>query len=208
MNKLFPVHLACLPILYLSLLCLPLTRPAAQPEDLDWNRLIQEEILVDKISDSQGLPGIRAMFTIPATRNELWGMLTDYGNFPNIYGGIDSLSLHSEDEHGASVEIYQTALLRRIRFVLQRNYVQKGYRLTWERVSGDLKYIQGSWDILDSPDENIKLVIYTSFFKYGGIVPTRLARNWAIPEVRSMAENARKWNRQQRAEQPARKKDN
>jgi hypothetical protein len=192
-------HIACLLFLHLPLVFSPPVQPVTQPEVPAWDRLMQEEILVEKIEDSLGLPGIRAMFTISASRDELWEMLTDYKNFPKIYGGIDSLSVLAEDEHSAKVEIFQTALVKKLRFVLQRNYVREGYRLTWERLSGDLKYIQGSWEIIDSPDHNTKLVIYTSFFKYGGLVPTRFARNWAIPEVRSMAENARIWVRQMRA---------
>jgi hypothetical protein len=195
-------HIACLALFRLSMLFISPLQPGTLPEVPAWDRLMQEEIIVEKIEDSLGLPGIRAMFTISASRDELWEMLTDYGNFPKIYGGIDSLSVLAEDEYSAKVEIYQTAFIRKLCYILQRNYVRRGYKLTWERISGDLKYIQGSWEILDSPDHNTKLVIYTSFFKYGGLVPTRLARNWAIPEVCGMAENARNWVRQMRSVPP------
>jgi hypothetical protein len=172
----------------------------AQPvtPESDWSLLLQGEVLLEKIEDKTGLPGIRASFTMPASRYELWGMLTDYENFSRIYGGIDSLRVLSECDTGALVEFFQDVRIKKINFVLQRNYLEKGYRLTWYRVSGDMKYIQGSWDILDTPDPESRLVIYTSFFKYGGIIPARLTRNWACGEVRAMAENARSWIRENR----------
>ena len=178
---------------YCLLLCLQGFESTVQQPEYDWQLLNQGEILVEKIKDENGLPGIRTMFTIRATNEVLWGVLTDYDNFNNIYGGIDSLHVLTEDESGARVEIYQTVLIKKIQFVLQRNYTAPGYRLTWERVSGDMKIIKGSWDILDASDEGTKLVIFTSFFKYGGIVPTRLTRNWAMKEIHTMAQNARIW---------------
>lgn len=173
----------------------------AEQEDFDWQRLLNGEILVEKIDDEQGIPGLRALFTIRATREELWGMLTDYDEFKNIYKGIDSLRVISEGENGALVEFFQATLFKRIHYVLQRNYVKAGYNLTWESVSGDMEYIRGSWEILDSPDDDLRLVIYTSSFRYGGIIPTRITRHWAMRQVRDMAENARTWIRDNRMKQ-------
>ncbi len=186
--------------LFLLLHCPSGPGPAVPEATPDWPRLLGGEILVQKINDEKDLPGIRAMFTVAATREELWGMLTDYDNFRNIYGGFDSLRVLSEDSNGAEVEFYQSVLFWQIRYVLYRQYVQKGHRLTWERVSGDLKEVRGSWEILDSPEPGILLVTYTSYFRYGGIVPPRVSRNWAIHEVTGMVENARKWIREKRQE--------
>jgi len=161
--------------------------------DIAWEQLMQGEILVEKTDDEQGVPGIRAMFTLRATREELWGMLTDYNHFSRIYGGIDSLRVIQEDDKGATVEFFQTTLFKKIHFVLRRNYIRTGHNLTWESISGDMDYIRGSWVILNSPDDDLKLVIYTNFFRHGGIVPTRITRFWAMGQVRTMAQNARKW---------------
>ena len=91
------------------------------------------------------------------------------------------------------MRIYQDVKIGKIQFVLYRHYEKPGYRLTWDRISGDLKIVNGSWDILDSPEIKKKLVIYTSYFKYGGMVPVRLSRNWAMREVQTMGMNARRW---------------
>lgn len=169
-----------------------------QSRNLDWERLQRGEILVAKIRDDQGIPGIQARFTISGTREELWGMLTDYVNFSQIYCGIDSVLLINENEYGARVRIYQDVKIRKLQFVLHRIYENPGYRLSWERVSGDLKMVKGSWDILDTPEDDKKLVVYTSYFKYGGMVPARLSRNWAMKEVQIMGLNARQWIRKNR----------
>lgn len=186
-----------LPLSRILLLCI-MTLPVqdsllAQQSGPEWDRLQENEILVGKTSDGEGLPGLRAMFLISATREELWAMLTDYNNFGRIYSGIDSLRVLHEDNAGARVEFYQSTFLKRINYILYRKYDREGYRLSWERESGDLEIIRGSWEIHETPEQDLKLVVYTSYFRYGGIVPSRLTRRWAMKEVRSMAENARAW---------------
>ena len=61
-----------------------------------------------------------------------------------------------------------------------------------------MKMISGSWDIFDTPEEEKKLVVYTSYFKYGGVIPPLLSRNWAMKEVEGMGMNARSWLRENR----------
>jgi hypothetical protein len=161
--------------------------------DTAWTALLQGEVLVEKIRDEDGMPGIRALFTVHADRDQLWGMLTDYENFSEIYNGIDSVEVLEQFTGGAIVRIYQDIRIRKIRFILERRYENPGHRLSWDRVSGDLKIVKGSWDIIDSPDENIKLVVYTSYFRYGNIIPPRLTRNWAMNEVENMVAGAREW---------------
>jgi hypothetical protein len=183
---------------YLILICIALQSIHSGSQDMDLERLGREGILVEKVNNENGLPGIRAMFTMEASRAELWGMLTDYENFSRIYGGIDSLRIIREDPSYAIVEFYQTTLFKKIHYILQRNYVKEGYSLTWELVGGDLEYVHGSWQILETGEEAILLVTYTNYFKHGGIIPTRITRRWAMSQVRQMAENARNWIRQNR----------
>jgi hypothetical protein len=165
----------------------------------DWEELSEGQIIVNKISDSSSVPGIKASFLINASRKEVWGMLTDYENFRNIYGGIDSLRVLYEDESYCRVEFYQTTLLKKINYILARNYIREGYKLGWELESGNLEIIYGSWQIVESKDPQQLLVIYTNYFRHGGIVPSRLTRNWAMRQVRDMALNARNWLNSNRA---------
>jgi len=204
-------HLSCVLLYWILLTPSSLLNAQAEPGDYErenmWQETLEElelvtcenllkgEILVEKIRDSDGMPGIRAIFTISASREEIWGMLTDYENFSNIYGGIDSVLILNENEDGAWVKIFQDIRIKKIQFTLERRYLNPGHRLEWCRVSGDLKVVKGSWDILESPEDELNLVVYTSYFKYGGIIPTRLSRNWAMDEVRNMALSARLWIR-------------
>jgi hypothetical protein len=158
-----------------------------------WSKLKQDQILDEKLIDSNSVAGLRVCFLIQGNREEIWGMLTDYENFDKIYGGIDSLRVLSENKTGARVEIFQSTILKNLNYVLIRDYVKEGYHLSWIRDSGDLEIIYGSWLIEDSSYPDKLLVTYTNFFRYGGIVPDKIPRNWAIKQVRFMAENARKW---------------
>ena len=150
-------------------------------------------ILDEKISDKNGVPGLRVCFLIQCNRQEIWGMLTDYDHFQKIYGGIDSLRVLSRDKSGARVEFYQSTFFKNLNYVLDRRYVREGYELSWRKDSGDLEIIYGSWLIEESPLPDYLLVTYTNFFRYGGIVPDKIPRNWAIKQVHITAENARQW---------------
>lgn len=170
----------------------------AQISDSYLDRLDKGEIIVESVDDSTGLPGIKAMFQISGSRTEIWGMLNDFENYKEIYGNIDSLEVIEADSNGVVVEFWSDAVIKKINFVLKRNYDIYGQKLSWRKLSGDMKRIEGGWEIIDSRDPGEKILIYRTFVKYGGIVPTKLIRRGAKKKAKEMGSKLRNWMQQNR----------
>ena len=56
-----------------------------------------------------------------------------------------------------------------------------------------MQAIEGSWEIHDTSKSGEKLVIYESYVKVGGLVPTRLIRWGAKRKAREMGKHLRHW---------------
>ena len=162
----------------------------------DSKKLILSEgtYFIESIEDANGLPGVRAMFEIDGTKEEVWQMINDFENFKQIYGGnVDSLKVHRHDEKGAIVEFWSDAVIRKIHFTLERKFLNSNTKLTWEKISGDLKIIKGGWELVDSYDKKKTILIYRTFIKFGGIVPTKLLRAGAKRKAKDMIRDTRDW---------------
>jgi hypothetical protein len=181
---------------FLLLFCggiLALYRPIKAAVKTDWEALLAGEVLVEAIEGSEGLPGLRALFTVAASRERIWAVLRDYGHFSQIFAGIDTIQVLAEDTHGAIVAFWVDAILKKYHYVLYRHYEKPGWRLTWRRLSGDLERIEGSWDIRDTPHAGVHLLVYESYVKVGGIIPTPLVRLGAMQKARDMGQRLRQW---------------
>ena len=162
------------------------------PEDI-LQRLSEGEVIVEAIEDSSGLPGASAMFQIEGTRSQIWVMLNDYETFKQMYDDIDSVRVLKEDEKGATIEIWYNATIGKFHYVLHRNYEIPEYKLSWERVSGDLKVISGGWEILDAIDKKSKILIFESYVKTGGLIPPKLVRRISMNKAEKMGVRLPEW---------------
>jgi hypothetical protein len=160
---------------------------------IDWEALFAGEVLVDTLEDSKGLPGLRALFTVAASRERIWAVLLDYGHFPEIFAGIDKIQVLADDKYGALLEFWVDAVLKKYHYVLYRHYEKPGWRITWRRLSGDLERIEGSWDIRETPQEGVHLLVYESYVKVGGVMSTALVRWGAMQKAREMGQRLRQW---------------
>jgi hypothetical protein len=140
---------------------------AAELSEAQWTALAEGQVMVDSTDDEHGVPGVRVMFLVGATREVIWATLLDYDNFTQLFHGIDRMKVLHEDVDGASIELWVDAIFKKLHYILDRSYVDPEYRLTWKRTSGDLKDIHGSWDIFDGPDDHSKLLVYKSFVDTG-----------------------------------------
>ncbi len=162
------------------------TAPTARAE-VDWDRMFGREVVVEKIKNSEGRRGVRSSFAINASREEIWAKLVDYERFEEVFQGIRKMRVLEQDNSGAKLEFWIDAGPRDFHYVLYRHYEKPGVRLTWKRVSGDLKQIEGSWEIHNTPRLDVKLLTYESYVEIGGIVPTWLVQTGAIRKAREMA---------------------
>lgn len=176
------------PILFLtSVLSLYVTTcNANELSEKDINKLFGGFILVKAIESSGGIPGVMAAFAVPSSREKIWDVLLDYSNFKKIFDSIIDLEVIHQDSKGALVEYWADAVLTDLNYTLYRKYEKHNHKLTWSRISGDLEIIEGSWSIIDSSKSDTKIVVYRSFVKIGGIIPTSFVRWGAMRKAESM----------------------
>jgi hypothetical protein len=80
-----------------------------------------------------------------------------------------------------------------LHYVLYRHYIEPGRRLTWTRVDGDLERIEGTWEIRDTPQPDVYLIVFESYVKTGWLLPTSWVQGEALERTRAMGERLRAW---------------
>jgi hypothetical protein len=161
--------------------------------EVDWNTLFTGEVVVKTAQHPDGFSGVRALFTVAAARQRIWAALTDYTNFRAIFPDIHKMHVLAQDQRGARVEYWVNAIVAHYHYVLYRRYDAPGQRLTWTQIAGDLKRIEGSWEIRDTPRPEVHLLVYESFVDIGGVIPVALVRLEAMRKTRQMSERLRNW---------------
>jgi hypothetical protein len=170
-----------------------LTTDPLVASSVDWAALFAGDVVVKTVKRPDGVPGLQASFVVTAPREHIWAVLLDYANFPAIFPDIHSIRVLTHDQQGARVEYRVHAVVSKLHYVLYRHYVEPGRRLTWTRVAGDLKRLEGSWEICDTPRSGVQMLIYESYIDIGSIVPKALVRLEAMRKARQMGERLRNW---------------
>ena len=165
---------------------------AVASTDLDWERLLKGDIIVDSMSNGEGIPGVKLLMTVNASREQIWELLTDYENFSNTFKAVEKLKVLEQDSEGAYVEFWVDAVITKYHYILYRHYEKPQRRISWKRVSGDLKRIEGSWEIHDTPRPEAKLLIYNSYVKVESAIPKSWIRMGAMRQARAMGRHLRK----------------
>jgi ribosome-associated toxin RatA of RatAB toxin-antitoxin module len=160
---------------------------------VDWAALFAGDVVVKAVKRPDGVPGLRASFVVAAPRERIWAVLLDYASFPKIFPDIRNIRVLTHDQQGAQVEYWVHAVVSKLHYVLYRHYDEPGRRLTWTRVAGDLKRMEGSWEICDTPRSDVHMLIYESYIDIGGIVPKALVRMEAMRKAREMGQRLRNW---------------
>jgi hypothetical protein len=172
---------------------MPLITTSAVAGSVDWTALFAGQVVLETVERPDGLPGLRASFVVGAPRERIWTVLLDYAHFPKIFPDIHAMRVLTHDQQGAQVEYWVKVLVSKYHYVLYRRYDEPGRRLTWTRVAGDLKRIEGSWEIYDTPRSDVQMLVYESYIDIGGVVPKVLVRAEAMRKARAMSERLRHW---------------
>ena len=167
-------------------------RPASA-DTPDWQALLAGQIIVESQGHPEGFPGVRASFTVAATLQRIWAVLLDYPNFPKIFHNVKTLRVLSEDKQGAKLAYQVDGILSTYSYVLSRRYDEPERRLTWTRLSGDLKHVEGSWEIRDTPRPELRLLIYELYVDLGSFIPQSMVRSEVMRQTHEMGERLRAW---------------
>lgn len=154
-------------------------------------RLRDGDVLIENVTNHEGIHGLKAAFLVRARPEAVWSLLTDYKRLPGILGNVEELRVLDENAQGARVRLRIRAGWMNFHYTLQRNYEQRGKRLTYRRVEGDFKSISGEWVIRQGPDDEHQLVICESYVDIGSLLPTALVRNHAVGDLKETARRMR-----------------
>jgi ribosome-associated toxin RatA of RatAB toxin-antitoxin module len=155
--------------------------------------IFEGEIIVEMVTHSSGMPGLRASFIVTASRETIWDVLTDYTNYRKIFDGIDKMAVIEQDDKGATLEFWIDAVVIELHYVLRRKYVIEGEELSWKRLSGDLEEITGRWLIQNTNKNNVYIIVFESYVDVGNFIITSIARFIAVRKAKSMAQKLRSW---------------
>ena len=170
-----------------------LTPGPAVAGSVDWNALFAGDVTVAAVKRPDGIAGLQALLAVSASRERIWAVLIDYANFLKIFPDIHNMRVLAQDQQGAKVEYWVNTVLSQYHYVLYRRYDEPGRRLTWTRIAGDLKRMEGSWEIRDTPRPDVQMLVYESYVDIGGLIPMAIVRAEAIRKAREMGERLRNW---------------
>jgi uncharacterized membrane protein len=94
--------------------------------------------------------GGSASVEIDAPIEEVWAVIEDVLTAPEWQGGLDSISALERDESGRPtlVETENDIKVRRVKTQVRFRY-EGPLRLDWTQEKGDLKSVQGAWELED-----------------------------------------------------------
>jgi ribosome-associated toxin RatA of RatAB toxin-antitoxin module len=94
--------------------------------------------------------GGSASSEIEAPLAEVWAVIEDVLSAPEWQGGLDAMSALERDAEGRAtlVETENDIKVRRIKARVRFTY-QAPERLSWKQEQGDMKSVEGSWELED-----------------------------------------------------------
>lgn len=105
--------------------------------------------------------GGNASADIDAPLQHVWQVVEDVATAPDWQGGLDRLTVLEHDDAGRAtlVETENDIKVRTIKAHVSFAY-DGPHRLSWTQVKGDLKSVEGSWELQDLRDGRT-LAVYT-----------------------------------------------
>jgi ribosome-associated toxin RatA of RatAB toxin-antitoxin module len=159
----------------------------------DWETLFNRQVVIEKVQNNDGIPGVKALFVVNASKEKIWNCLLNYKKFPEIFETANNFKILKNDKHGAQIEYWIDVKFKKYKYVIYREYADPFHLITWKKIKGDLERVEGSWEIIDTPHIEEKLIIFTSFVEVGGFVPTNLILWSSISKAKTMAIRLRTW---------------
>lgn len=135
--------------------------------------------------------GLRATFLVDAPPDVVLETLWDVRRFRQIFPDIERLEVLAEQPGFIDVRFTVDAVLAKARYTLHREIDRSARTVRWMSISGDVKHIEGSWQVTATDDPMTSRVSYTSFVDVGYAVPSGLVRDTALNKVDQMAVRVR-----------------
>jgi len=162
------------------------------PGGLDMEQLLAGTVFVERLT-RDGVPGVGLAFTLNASRDEAWALLTDDRIITDLYPDCDEAIVHRSGPDGALIEYHVTILFKKYSYTLAMAYDRESYRITWREAGGDFKRIGGYWEVRETGREGTSLLVNESLLETGFRIPGWLDSWVKMSKTRSIAADFRKW---------------
>ncbi len=91
---------------------------------------------------------------IDAPLDTVWGLVEDVERAPEWQGGTKGMTALERDDEGRAVrcEVAADMKVRTVKTIVRFNYDAGPTKLSWSQEKGDLKSVDGSWELEDLGD--------------------------------------------------------
>jgi len=114
------------------------------------------------VKDDAGTHGIESRFHVAAPHDLLLELLWNVDNFAELFPQIKSCRVLARTETSVDVAFSFDAMLKEISYVLRRTLEREANEIQWRSLSGDIKYIRGSWSIQPAGPAQLSLATSSS----------------------------------------------
>lgn len=149
-------------ILPLLLLCTLTPTVALDLTDEDKNKALEGEIVAKVIENKNGV-GIQALFVIRSPIEQVWALMNDMGFYHKVYPEYQKIALIEETPGSRTIEYEMRIAFATLRYTLRREY-PSDFTFTWKLVKGDLKRIEGKYELM-ALGSTMTILQYESFIE-------------------------------------------
>lgn len=142
-------------------------------------------VLIEWLDVTEGAYGLRGTVTVRARPEAIWGVLIDYGRFPEIYPDVARTEVKESGPGGATVVMHVENFWTQYAYETRRDYVDPGRRITWRQVKGPYRSLSGEWAIRDGPGAGEQRIVCTTVVELDSPVRAVVARQFAAGRMRS-----------------------
>src|SRR3712207_3843045 len=107
---------------------------------------------------TMGILGGEASMEIEAGIEELWPIIEDVETAPEWQDGLEAINVLERDDQGRVVraESVNDAKVKTVKSIVRFSY-QEPHIVSWEQEKGDLKSVEGSWELEELDDGATKV---------------------------------------------------
>ena len=144
----------------------------------------KDDVVFEWLDAREGAFALRGTIAVGAQPEAIWGVLTDYGRFPEIYPDVARVHVKDSNPRGATVVIHVKNFWTEYSYETRRDYVEPGSRISWRQIKGPYRDLSGEWTIRAGPESGRHRIICTTIVELESPVEAFVARQLAEGRMR------------------------
>lgn len=170
-----------------------LTGTGHATEDPDWSRLSQGQVVIRQhIPPSGSIPAVEARILVPQPPEKVWTVVANPQRLMSQERKVKKITMLAQQGNRQQVAftVAMTRLLPTFDYVLQQD-LSPPSQLTFKRLSGSFRDIQGSWRLTPAENGTKTILSYTLKLDPGPLVPRGMLLSAVKADLPVMMNNAK-----------------